>query len=233
MIAQVPSPRRRRPERGDITRTRLLAAAIDVFGRNGFDATTTRALADAAGVNLQAIGYYFQGKEGLYVAAAEHIAWSITTHIAETRGRLASRLGALENARKSVSRGEARSLLSEILQAMATLFISKESEPWARFLIREQMEPTEAFGRVYHGAMKPILELIARLAGILLKEDPTSEHVRLRTLSLVGGLMVFRVARAAMEVHLGWRSVDDREVEQIRAVADELASAIALQGDRK
>ncbi len=65
-----------------------------------------------------------------------------------------------------------------------------------------------------------------------LKENPSSEHIRLRALSLVGGLMVFRVARAAVEAQLGWNSVEDREVEQIRSLADELASGLAQQGSR-
>jgi TetR/AcrR family transcriptional regulator, regulator of cefoperazone and chloramphenicol sensitivity len=232
MTGQATSRRSRRPERGDDTRSRLLAVAIDVFGRNGFDATTTRTLADAAGVNLQAIGYYFGGKEGLYVAAAEHIASSISAHVAEAKSRLESRLAKLEVEGKPISRDEARDLLSAVLQALATIFTSDESEPWARFLIREQLEPTEAFRRVYDGAMKPLLELVGKLVGVLLKENPSSEHIRLRALSLVGGLMVFRVARAAVEAQLGWNSVEDREVEQIRSLADELASGLAQQGSR-
>ena len=218
--------------RGADTRSRLLAVAIDVFGRNGFDATTTRTLAEEAGVNLQAIGYHFGGKEGLYVAAAEHIATSISAHVAESRSRLASRLAKLEVEGKPISRNEARDSLSEVLQALATLFTSDESEPWARFLIREQMEPSKAFRRVYDHAMKPLLEHVGKLVGVLLKENPSSERIRLRVLSLVGGLMVFRVSRAAVEAQLGWKAVEDREVEQIRLLADELASGLAQQGSR-
>lgn len=64
-----PAPSRR-GNRGDVTREKLLSASVDVFGRYGFDGATTRMLADAAGVNLQAIPYYFGGKEGLYIATA-------------------------------------------------------------------------------------------------------------------------------------------------------------------
>jgi AcrR family transcriptional regulator len=224
----------RTPERGDSTRNRLLSAAIDVFGRYGFDGTSTRALADAAGVNLQAIGYHFQGKEGLYVAAAEHIASSMTAHMAPTRERLMSRLQLIEEGdRKRAARDEAIELLSVMMQSMAVLFASSASAPWARFLIREQLEPTEAFKRVYYGAMKPTLELIGRLVGLLLEEDPSCEHVRLRTLSLIGGVMVFRVARAAVQAHLDWKTVEDREVEQLRALADELARGVVRRGDRR
>jgi AcrR family transcriptional regulator len=56
------------------TRNRLLAAGLELFGRDGFDAVTTRQIADAAGVNQAAIPYHFGGKEGVYRAVTDHIA---------------------------------------------------------------------------------------------------------------------------------------------------------------
>ncbi len=47
---------------------RLLEAALDIFGRDGYEAATTRAIAKKAGVNIAAIPYYYNGKEGLYRA---------------------------------------------------------------------------------------------------------------------------------------------------------------------
>ena len=49
-------------------RQRLLAAGIRLFAEHGFEKTSVRALAQAAGVNLGAISYYFGDKEGLYRA---------------------------------------------------------------------------------------------------------------------------------------------------------------------
>jgi AcrR family transcriptional regulator len=216
-----------RPDRGDVTRQRLLTASIDVFGRFGFDGATTRALADAAGVNLQAIPYYFGGKDGLYIAAAEDIVSSIASHVAGVRDRVRTRLAEAEDQGRSVGTDEARGLLTEIVQTMATLFISGESEPWARFVIREQMEPTEAFDRLYRGVTKPLFDVVGKLIAILLHEDQSSEHVRLRTLTLLGGVMVFRMANAAALAQLGWKTVGHREVDVIRAHAAELVATIA------
>lgn len=47
----------------DETRRRLVEAGLDLFGRGGLDAVSTRQLADAAGVNLNAIQYHFGGKD--------------------------------------------------------------------------------------------------------------------------------------------------------------------------
>ncbi|MCU1593888.1 MAG: hypothetical protein JWO12_1280 [Frankiales bacterium] len=47
----------------------LLTAAVDLFAERGFDGTTTRDLAERAGVDAALIARYFGGKAGLYLAA--------------------------------------------------------------------------------------------------------------------------------------------------------------------
>lgn len=51
----------------DSPRARILAAAGREFAEQGLAGTSTRAVAEAAGVNLAMIHYYFQSKEQLYV----------------------------------------------------------------------------------------------------------------------------------------------------------------------
>jgi AcrR family transcriptional regulator len=51
---------------GAEARGRLLLAALRLFAEKGFAKTSTREIAQAAGVNLAAIKYYFGDKEGLY-----------------------------------------------------------------------------------------------------------------------------------------------------------------------
>jgi AcrR family transcriptional regulator len=212
--------------RSDATREKLLAASLDVFGRYGFDGATTRKLADAAGVNLQAIPYYFGGKEGLYVATAEYLVSIIGRHVGDLRQRIALHLMALDATGTPLGKAEARQFLVEIVQTMVALFVSRESESWARFLIREQMEPTEAFQRVYQGIMRPMIETGRRLVGTILGEDPKSESVRLRTLSLIGSVLVFRTAHAAVMAQMEWDSIGDKQVEIVRAHAAGLVAAL-------
>jgi TetR/AcrR family transcriptional regulator len=52
-------------------RERILAAALSCFAERGFDGTTTRQIAAAAGVNLGLIQYYFGGKLELWRAAVD------------------------------------------------------------------------------------------------------------------------------------------------------------------
>jgi AcrR family transcriptional regulator len=219
-------------ERGDATRQKLLTAAIDVFGQYGFDGTTTRALASAAGVNLQAIPYYFGGKEGLYLAAAEHLATLISSHVGSRRQQVQTRLAQIQAEGRGVSRDEARELLTTLLSTLAEVMVSERSRPWARFLIREQMAPTEAFAKVYDGVMRPMLEAIRGLVGILLGAPPTSERVGLRAISVIGSVMVFRVANAAALRQLGWSEMGPRELEAVRELVGEIVRSLDGGGVR-
>jgi TetR/AcrR family transcriptional regulator, regulator of cefoperazone and chloramphenicol sensitivity len=45
---------------------RIMAAAVQIFGRKGFKAATVREICQAARVNLAALNYYFGNKQDLY-----------------------------------------------------------------------------------------------------------------------------------------------------------------------
>ena len=49
-------------------RTRLLAAATELFANRGYAATTVREIVERAGVTKPALYYYFRSKEGIYLA---------------------------------------------------------------------------------------------------------------------------------------------------------------------
>jgi AcrR family transcriptional regulator len=61
-----------RVARGDATRGQILEAARDVLSVDGYAGTTTRAVADRAGVRLSLVHYHFGGKSGLLAAVLEH-----------------------------------------------------------------------------------------------------------------------------------------------------------------
>ena len=60
---------RRRVRNAGATRASLLAAAQDLFGRKGYERTTTREIGEAAGVDPALIARYFGSKADLYLAA--------------------------------------------------------------------------------------------------------------------------------------------------------------------
>lgn len=71
--APEPDGARRRGRRpvGEDRRGVILAAARAEFGARGFDGTTIRGVARAAGVDARLVHHYFDGKDALFVAAFE------------------------------------------------------------------------------------------------------------------------------------------------------------------
>lgn len=73
-------------ERPDPTRRRLLDATLDVLRSHGVARATSRQIAAAAGVNLQAITYHFGSKDELVAQALVH---AVRTWIQPARAALA------------------------------------------------------------------------------------------------------------------------------------------------
>lgn len=59
-------PRSQKNEEPQDSRTALIVAAKRLFAQHGYDGTTVKDIAEAAGVNVGLISYIFDGKEGLY-----------------------------------------------------------------------------------------------------------------------------------------------------------------------
>jgi len=187
---------------------KLLDIAIERFGSLGFEGASTREIARASGTAMSSITYHFGGKEGLYLAAAEHIAGAIS----------ARQAGPLEAARAaaSKSREEAVEALLGILDSFAQMMLRPESAPWARFIMREQQSPTEAFERIWLGAMKPVAETFVGLVGKA-RPDLSDLESRATALLLMGQAMILRAGRASACRLLGVETLDEEPAALLRA----------------
>ena len=76
-------------------RLQVLNAAMDLFARQGYGATTTRQISQHAGVNEAIIFRHFRSKEGLYWAILDH-----NCRLSERRRQLESRLSGNGNDRE-------------------------------------------------------------------------------------------------------------------------------------
>jgi AcrR family transcriptional regulator len=66
-------PVRKQQQRSIVTQQKLLDAAIEAFSENGFKGTSTRDIAERAGVHHPLITYHFKNKEQLWRAAADKV----------------------------------------------------------------------------------------------------------------------------------------------------------------
>jgi AcrR family transcriptional regulator len=211
--------RRARQDRGAETRQRLIEAALDVFGRYGFEGATTRQIAKEAKANLAAIVYHFGSKEALHIAVAEHIA----ARIAALVGPSLAAAGAPDAAATPAA---ARAALTRLLETYADVILGeREAERWARFIVREQLHPTAAFEVIYQ-YMGGSHAVGARLVATILGRSPEDEAVKLSVFTVMGQIMVFRVARELVLRRMGWTTIGEAQRAAIKRVVVAQANAI-------
>jgi AcrR family transcriptional regulator len=102
------------PEQDEHARTRLLNAAVHVFGRKGYAGASVREIAERAGVTKPALYYHFGSKEGVLLAILE-----------QAQQQFADAL-----ARAVAGSGSAQDRLIEVCEAVYRLF--EENVPIAR-----------------------------------------------------------------------------------------------------
>ena len=197
---------------------RLLNAAIDQFGRYGLDGASTRRIAAAAGVPMSQITYHFGGKAGLYLAAARHIA-----------AEIGARVGTHWEAPQPADSNDPCEAVLTLLDRFAQTLLSPDVTTWALFIVREQLRPTAAFDELFVRTMGPALERLSALLIAASSGRCTPARARIKAIALVGQVLVFRLARAAVLRSTGWRDVGSRESSTIRGIVREHTSAILAE----
>ena len=194
---------------GQARRRNLLAEAIRLFGRHGYQGTSLDAVASAAGVRKQTLLYYFQTKEALLDACVE-----------ETSGRVAEALTeALEEETSSSRKAEA---------VVRTLFRLAGEWPELALFIREasRMDP-EVIER-FAAALEPLrVRALLFLSngmeeGQIRPQDPALLLFTLYT-AVVGSITEAGVLRAVVGEDQSRLALHRREEEILRFVRGALA----------
>lgn len=215
--------RARRPEgsgyaRGDETRLRIIEAAIELFGESGFGGASTRDIAARAGVNAPALLYYFESKEGLYRACAEHIADSARASFETGLARARQVLEANADAETLIE------AFLDIQDVIAVRMFETTCGPDARlFFAREQAgtEPAIATDILQSRLRKPLndvcIELVERISGAA----PGDPRTLVRVFTLHGQLMIFHTAKRGALSLLGWQEIDAERAALVKATVRE------------
>jgi AcrR family transcriptional regulator len=202
----------------DGTRAALIRAGIDLFGRNGFDGVSTREIARVAGVNIAGIAYHFGGKAGLHRACGEAIAAIAAERIA-LPDLPPGGVDALDPT-------AAADLFVSIVCGIGRFMLGRpEAETIARFMVREQMDPSATFAVLYERLIRPRHEAMCRIFARATGEEATSETVIIAVSAMFGPIMFFRVGRATALTRLGWDEIDATRLETVLGVVTETVRA--------
>ncbi len=217
---QLKSPRRRSDvggyPRGVETRARIVAAALQVFGAEGFDRGSTRKIAAKAGVPPPALQYYFDSKEGLHRACAEFI-------IESYLHALSPALAQAERALSCGGAGEALEALCGVLEGVTDFSVtSADAVARSRFLGRGQADGAgPAFPLIRDQVSRPLHAICARLVGAASGRDPQAEETRLLTSAILSPLTAYHVNRENTLALMNWTDFRGQRLTLIKKVLRE------------
>lgn len=208
--------------RGEETRARIIGAALKLFGERGFEGASTREIASSAGVNAPALQYYFDNKEGVYLACIEHIVARVWEYLSE----------AIERAEQVLAREASDEELIDAFcavegQKAELMFTSQEASDCRLFMARLQAGagPPAGFRIIQerlHKRMSVMTLLVARLIG----RPATDDETLIRTMALTGQLTVFQAARRSALTALNWDTIDAQRLALLKRVIREQTSAL-------
>jgi len=205
--------------RGAETRERLIAAGLSLFGERGFDAASTRDIAAAAGLNAPALQYYFDNKEGLYLACLRHVVARIWDSVAVPV------MAAEQTLRAGAS--DAALIAAFCAIQVSLLEISRDAdENWFLLVAREQagLGPPAGFEVMHHGMrrMKRVqTAIIGRLSGLA----GSARECLLREMSMNGQVLYFGMMRRSALRTLRARRFDAHTLQTLERVIREHSSA--------
>ncbi|WP_341957695.1 CerR family C-terminal domain-containing protein [Pseudomonas sp. RC10] len=203
-------------QRGEETRARLIEAAVAVFGERGYDGASTRDIATAAGLNSPALQYYFDGKEGVYLACVEHL-------ITLLWGKMGAPVEAAETVLADETSGDPALIevsLGILSAVVSTIQDSPQTTAWRAFLDRHQAGlcpevATNAFEDRFKKRIGVVIrQLIARLSGLAVDDERTIIH----SMALFTQGLAFRVQKPKLLEALNWTAIDQQEMELVRDV---------------
>jgi AcrR family transcriptional regulator len=198
--------------RGEATRAGIVAAAVKAFAERGFEAATTREIAQAANVDQGLLTYHFPSKDDLWRAAADRIFGTLGQAIAER----AASIGDGDPGERT------REVIREYVRTMAA------HPEFFRFIV-DQGNRSDARTRwLVDTHIKPRFEMIKEL-GLSRFADIDEAAIPHAFFALVGaGSLIFAVSANCRRL----TGVDPKKRDTIEAHADFVANLMVPSSDR-
>jgi len=208
-------------QKSEPTREALISSALHLFGRQGFDGTSTREISARAGANIAAIAYHFGGKDGLRLACGKAIAAQMTK--------------VLQNGVKTpfASKDQAIRHLENTIEAMARfLLLGAQAEDILSFMLREINEDGPVLDGIYQTMIEPKHRELCAAWGGATGADPESEDTRLAVFSMIGQLLYFRIGKPVILRRMEWETIQRQDADRIvRLLKRNLHAALAAASE--
>jgi AcrR family transcriptional regulator len=195
-------PPRKQQQRSLLTQQKLLDAALDAFSENGYKGTSTRDIAERAGVHHPLITYHFKNKEELWRATANRC----FSQFAKS----------LLKAREDAAQQNPRERMASMIRAY--VYYAASQPALHKLMLQESSRSSSRLDWLIETHLKPVCEIVVdelkplQKAGIAPVGDPALLFNLIRVSS--GGILAL-----ALEIR-GTSGIDFRQAENVDALAD-------------
>jgi AcrR family transcriptional regulator len=191
-------------ECGDEMRTRIILAAVRVFGDNGYLLASTREIATAAGINHPALHYYFDSKEGLHRACGQLLGDMVEQSLSTDLSRAETVLASGKSADAAIA---LCSLLETLLEQSLT---ANDAQDWSRFFIRLQSDGKgPAHAVVSERVFVPLCKLCAGLLALAKKRAESDPEIQVGAIFLMELAREFAADHSKLLAPMGWTVPQD------------------------
>ena len=197
-------------------RARLIDVAIKLFAEKGYEGTSVRDLATAAGVNVAAVSYHFGSKDELYHEALR----ACLAPCGEMRERMQKHLDA---ALKNRSRKAAEEALRGCIQDFLEVLVSPAARH-SHLVMREQSEGKQRFEPVIREFFQPVGSILREVI-LMLAPGLSEMRVFMVISGIIGQCLHIYKARVSYRVLAG---VDSHSPEYIEMTSKHIAHLTAL-----
>lgn len=190
------------------TRANLIDASLYLFGRKGYDGTSTRELAARAGTNVASIAYHFGGKAGLRAACA---------------GRVAEQVSAVLDAGVMGSDPPTPQAASAQIEMLAGAFVrlivgAPQARDMVAFMLRELTDPGEVADTLFTAFVEPRHIALCGLWATATGRSVDDEEIKLAIFAMIGQVLYFRLAQPFVARRMEWDDIGTAETRQIADV---------------
>ncbi|QSH42479.1 CerR family C-terminal domain-containing protein [Lentisphaerota bacterium ZTH] len=197
-------------------KTKIMAAALEIFSRHGYENSTIKMICEQAEVNIAAVNYHFGCKKDLYITVVNELADQLLPRM---RTDLESSLF------KTIEQPE------RFIEELIKLAISCEDTDihsfWHEIMHREISSPSEAFELIYDRNFKPFIESIRQSLQAMLPDCDQSQVKYLLFMVLAQIHMI----KGAPGMLTGYFGKDVYSKEKIQELAKNIA-AVTCYGIR-
>ena len=129
-----------------MTQQKLLDAAIQAFSENGFKGTSTRDIADRAGVHHPLITYHFHNKQQLWRAAADRIFREFNISLVK----------AMAEVTETNPRARAETFIRTYVR------YSRSAPALHKIILQESSQPSDRLDWLVENHLRPLFEIVVK-----------------------------------------------------------------------